>query len=344
MNSTGLDCLVLSYQHRRPSLYESHSFFYVSKLVLALSCVSSPVSSVGNGLVLLAIIRTSYLHTPDNILVGALAVADCAIGVVVQPMTMTIMIKTSVSFGSCPFVTAYTLAGFVCSSSVSLMAAISGERCIALFYPLRYNSLVTNNRAFTVALLIWFAWVVAACCSCFGGVVFTIGQVFAGIVWFSSCVIVGGSYIKICLLVRHHRRQIHAQHHAAASNVTANTASQAKLAITMGYIIGLSLLCYLPTTLVCQIFYTSKQPDNVLFDAFYVLIGVQLMSSSLNPVIYCWRRRDIRKAVVNQLRAFCQCCGMPLKDKVQPLGHSRHNINASMRVKDQISTTDPFAA
>lgn len=346
MNSTELDCLVSSYQHRKPSLFESHSFFYVSKVVLSLCCVSSPVSVVGNILVFLAIMRTSYLHTPDNILVGALAVNDCLVGAVVQPMSMALMIKTSDFLGSCPFVTAYTLVGFVCSNSVSLMAAISWERCMALFRPLRYSSLVTNNRAFIVALLIWFAWIVAACCSCFGGVIFTTGQILAGIVWFASCIIIGASYIKICLLVRHHRRQIHAQHEAT-SNTNTSTAAQTKLAVTMGYVIGISLLCYLPTSFVCQLFYTTKQPDKALFDAFYLLIAVQLMSSCLNPVIYCWRRRDIRKAVGNQLRTFCpRWCGIPVSDEVQPFGHSRHNItttNASMRIKVQISTIDPMA-
>ncbi|XP_031561149.1 trace amine-associated receptor 9-like [Actinia tenebrosa] len=253
MNSTELGCLVSSYQHRRPSLYDSHSFYYISKLVLAISSVSSPISAVGNCLVMVAIMRTPYLHTPDNILVGALAVADCLIGAVVQPMLMAVMIKPDVFLRICPFVTAYTLVGFVCSNSVSLMAAVSGERCMALFQPLRYSSIVTNNKAFITALLIWFVWVVAGCCSCFGGVLFTIGQTFAGIVWFASCIIIGASYIKICLLVRHHRRQIHAQH-AAISSANTNTASQAKIAVTMGYVIGLSLLCYLPTTFVCQIF------------------------------------------------------------------------------------------
>jgi hypothetical protein len=269
---------------------------------VAINCLSSPVSAIGNGLVFMVTFRTPSLQTPANILIGSLALADFLIGAVVQPMLTALVVNINL-YLSCLYVDSYTFVAVGCSAaSVTFMAAVSCERYVALFFPMRYPTLVNNTRAFIVAAIIWIIWIAITCGLLQSGL---FGQVIAGAVWFASCFAIGLSYFKILLLVRHHRRQIQSQEAAVSTN--ADTASQTKIAITMGYVIGVTLLCYIPAALVMLLYLSIDKSNRTLFNAFYFTMALQFTSSCFNPIIYCWRRQDIRQPIVAMIRNSFGC-------------------------------------
>jgi len=259
-------------------------------------CLTFPVASIGNFLVLVAMIKTPSLHTIANIFIGALAFSDFLIGIILQPM-MIASLTTMNLFLECVFQDTITFIGFLATStSVSLMAVVSFERYLCLFLHLRYASIITTKRAFGFVVAVWLYWIVDAMAFFPGGSFFIAAQVFCGLAWMTSSVVITLCYVKIVLLVRKHQRQIRNQM-AVNTETVSETKSQAKLAITMGYVIWASILCYTPTTVAFQMFIFIKKPTLQLFKAFFVTFGIQLMSSSLNPVIYCLRRDDIRSAI-----------------------------------------------
>lgn len=300
MNSTknSTDCIFWTSGHLNPINFDSSSFFYVSRAVVTINCLTSPVSAIGNGLVLLTIMTTASLQNPSNILIASLALSDFLIGLIVQPLFSVVTMHKSL-FISCNYQDSITFIGFLCTSiSATLMAAVSCERYMALFLHLRYNTLVTNKRVIIAVLIIWIYWIADTSAFFLGGVAFILGQIFCTIAWLLSSFAISLSYFKIFGLVRHHRRQIHSQQTADSRA----SSSQTKMAITMGYVIWASLLCYMPTTIVFQWFMFTKNPNSALFNAFYMTMTIQFMSSSFNPVIYCWRRRDIRLATITMLK------------------------------------------
>jgi hypothetical protein len=310
MNGTAKESILWYSEQMNPIFYSSESFYYVKRIIVAINCLSSPVSAIGNGLVLMAIITTPCLHTPANILIGSLALADFLIGAVVQPMSVAFVMNKSL-FLNYSYQDSVAFLGIVCTSiSVTLMGAVSCERYMALFLHLRYNTLVTNTRASIVALVIWLFWLTIAFSYVLGArdqYLVIADQIAFVLGWIVSSVAIGTSYIKIFFLVRHHRRQILSQQ-AAVFAVSPNTLSQTKLAITMGYVIGLSTLCYVPTTIVFQVFVAYRKPSSLLFNVFFLMMAIQLTSSSFNPVIYCWRRQDIRRATIAMIRKLrCRC-------------------------------------
>ena len=111
------------------------------------------------------------------------------------------------------------------------------------------------------------------------------------------------STFKIFHVVRRHQRQISDYHMAALSlhTSTANVLKCRKSAINILYIYGLFLLLYLPfcVTMIVEAFNGYTKAVNVAYD--YVTTAV-FINSFLNPVVYCWRIRDIRKAVMASLR------------------------------------------
>ena len=108
---------------------------------------------------------------------------------------------------------------------------------------------------------------------------------------------------KIFQFVRRHQRQITDQNIVALSlqTNTVNVFKCKKSAVTVLYIYGLLLIFYLPfgvTTLV-ETFIGYTRSVKIAFD--YAKTAV-FINSFLNPLVYCWRIREIRRAVKNTLR------------------------------------------
>lgn len=82
--------------------------------------------------------------------------ADSAFGLVVMPLNLCVSLMKDSSLGPDPFchVVAF-VNSTVYSTCMYTLATISFERYLAVFYPLRYTSLMTRRRAL---LLIAFAW------------------------------------------------------------------------------------------------------------------------------------------------------------------------------------------
>ena len=114
----------------------------------------------------------------------------------------------------------------------------------------------------------------------------------------------GALYYKIYVSVRRHRNQIEAlqvQQEAQNDQIT-NTARLRKSAVGAFYVYLVFLLCYLPQ--FCG-FVVVTISDLSAAAKFFVLCSTTLpvfFNSALNPVIYCWKMRHIRRAVLDILR------------------------------------------
>ena len=113
------------------------------------------------------------------------------------------------------------------------------------------------------------------------------------------------STIKIFQIVRRHQRQIWVHHVRAntAANTAANTVNVLKCkksAVTVLYIYGLFLIVYLPffVVLMIDVFIGYTRTVKV---AYYYAVTFIFINSCLNPFVYCWRIREIRRAVKNIL-------------------------------------------
>ena len=71
------------------------------------------------------------------------------------------------------------------------------------------------------------------------------------------------------------------------------------------------LACYSPYIIMTLIswFPIIDDPTELLIleitDIFFVCL--LFLNSSLNPILYCWRIRDVKKEVINAIRE-CTCC------------------------------------
>ena len=202
---------------------------------------------------------------------------------------------------SCTYTTFFMLTSFAihgCSFFTFLL--ISLERYIALFYHLRYFSIVTVTRTVKAILFCWVYCLL--CCFVSWGVYGSMGLFYASIPsLFSGCAIIAVLYIKIIRLVRRHRRQIQAQIRAQHLPNTSNTLRQGKTALTMGLVIGVMLGGYFPICCV-YIVVLSKGFEQTIIQGLFACFVVSLSCSLWNPIIYCWRSLEIRSALISQIR------------------------------------------
>ncbi|KAL9974802.1 hypothetical protein ACROYT_G011887, partial [Oculina patagonica] len=108
------------------------------------------------------------------------------------------------------------------------------------------------------------------------------------------------STLKIFQIVRRHQRQISQQQQSVQSNMV-NVLKCRKSSITVLYVYGLLLIFFLPLSVTIFVETFTGYTITVKIAKDYVTTVV-FINSFFNPLVYCWRIGEIRRAVKNALR------------------------------------------
>lgn len=291
---------------------EQHASDAMQKVVVvncAVNIVLALTSIIGNTLVLHAVWKTPTLRSPSMFLLCGLALSDLAVGAVAQPLFITNDLITLYRQSGAPihmslFLNIYNMLGFsLCGISLCTVAAISVDRLLAIQKSLLYPSIVTIPRVSRLLVVIWTACVILASTQFWHqkSLLIFMGTVICVCLCISTI-----SHVKIYQTVRHHRHAIQIQLQAVGSNTgNANNMSGLKKSAFNAFIVFLVLLiCYCPYLVVYVIssFYSIND-----FLARSLASTIVFTNSSLNPFLYCWRLREIRKVVLRTLRKLV-CC------------------------------------
>ena len=276
------------------------SWYILNSVFVALLAISAIILNV---VTVQALRKTSSLPKPLKTLLVSLAVSDLGVGLLVEPFFFGLLVKRLQRHNSFEAVcTAYN--ALVCHFSVASffgVMALSGDRFLAVYLHLRYQELVTQKRVVAVVISIW---VFSAFVSLFylwvppniSYIVFAVTGVVCLV--FSAML-----YFKIYFAVRRHRNQIQAlqEQQAAQNDQITNGARLRKSAVGVFYVYLVFLLCYLPQA--CSFTVVAIFDLNASVKVFFLSsIMLLFLNSSLNPVIYCWKMRQIRRTVMDIVR------------------------------------------
>ena len=252
-----------------------------------------------NSVTINAIRKTSSLPKPLKTLLLSLAVSDLGVGLLVQPLQITVLVMQLEpnAVNSPTFKNAYLAYVAVMNlfyyTSFFSVTAISLDRFLAVRLHLRYQELVTHKRVIAAVISIW---VFGALLSLIG-VLFRAGEdryvVYATVEM--SCLITAALlYYNIHLAVRRHTKQIHSLQiqREATNGEMANAARLLKSAIGAFYVYVVFLFCYLPQNGIYFATFISEWSTTLNVLLHYSLT-VAFLNSSLNPLIYCWKMTDI---------------------------------------------------
>ena len=277
----------------------------VVQIVNAIFTVPSALTAVvGNVLVLTSIWKTPSLHSQSNLLIAGLAVSDVGVGLAAQPVFLVLMTAKIKRLATlfCHSALAFAVVSrCLCSFSFLLLILISVDRYIALRLHLRYQELVTSKRTLLAVIATGVTSLVFGVTVLWNSSVINYVSVVFIVIGFSTT---NFSYFKIGRVVAHHRRQIRqAQVQASQNEQSFNMGRYRSSFVSMLLVYFLFLLCYTPY-LVATVVMVSTGISVATTSALEVAMLIMCMNSALNPMVYCWRFRGLRTAVVKTARSF----------------------------------------
>ena len=264
-----------------------------------------------------ALRKTSSLPRTLKTLLLSLAVSDLSVGLLAHPVFAAhLIIQIQQNTSDNAYGTVFTIFLvfqndlLACASFFSVVA-ITVDRFLAIHLHLRYQELVTHKRVIAVVISIW---VISAFLSLVrpAALLDWIPKRVPGIMFAARdpvCFITTGFlHYKIYASVRHHTGHIQALQvqEESQNREMKNAVRLRKTALATFYIYFLFLACYVP--IICVNLAQLFCGETALIQHLrYYALTIILLNSSLNPLIYSWKMRHIRHAVINILRSVLPC-------------------------------------
>ena len=278
-----------------------------SKLTFSTAVVIALLSVpavTGNALILATIWRRTFLRTSFHSLLSGLAVTDLLTGLISQPLYASFHLinrkNATVKQDNHEVVSVLgKIAGFSTYLFVNITVATMTVMSIERWLHMSRRSLTTSHRRYCAAIVI---------------LLFPIPSLVVYILtfrelafWYTLCkitiatssfcyLIISFAYFKVYQIIRRHQLQTQATVTSQNFDQPAiDLAKYKKSVATMLYIFLLLSMCFLPffVSSVLSLLITGEVKESSI-DLSMVLV---FLSSSLNPGLYIWRMRDIRRGL-----------------------------------------------
>ncbi|XP_078368319.1 melanocyte-stimulating hormone receptor-like [Oculina patagonica] len=292
-NESHLSCYFLDV-----NLEQTKHTFIANIITCILNVLFSLLTSTGNFIILYVIWKKQELHSPSFILLFCLAVSDLVVGLICQPCFVAYHIaefmddfNTECVLRIIQSISSYATTGV----SLAILSGISIDRLLALTLHLRYNVVVTVPRVKAMAFVVWIISITVVLVRLWISKWIYIPVVILLVTFLVTAM----STLKIFQIVRRHQRQIFQQQQSVQRS-TVNVLKCRKSSATVLYVYGLLLICYIPL-LVTLFMHNSTGYTTSVKIAYDYVTTVVFINSFLNPLVYCWRIGEIRRAVKNTL-------------------------------------------
>ena len=261
-----------------------------------------------------AIHKTSAIAKTLKTLLLSLACSDVAVGLFSQPIYTFLLVKWfQLDNINCDIYQVLNISAHLFSIASFLgVVAVGVDRFLAVHLHLRYQELVTHRRVVVVVIGKWL-------CSAFFSLITLWGlagaqEITESVIAAFGFIVTFVVYIRIYLTVRRHKNQIHSMQvqEVAHSDEIKHFTVLIKSTASIFYVYLLLLICYLPF-FICKAVIRIYGSSIALKQFLLYSMTLIFLNSSLNPVIYCWKMRHVRHAIVNILRKMFRTSNRPLR-------------------------------
>ncbi|XP_068748945.1 adenosine receptor A3-like [Montipora capricornis] len=261
---------------------------------------------VGNVVIIFALKRASSIPSPARILMLCLAVTDLCNGVFVHPLYIALILKIQQQF-SCENISEILLVFFILGTSSITMSFntvifIGVDRLLAILLHLRYKELITPGRVKLAMACSWILSITIIFFCVFYNLEF--GEI--AMVCFGYCglLLLTIVYGKVFLVARHHAANINSQAQTTIHLSRLSTLAQNRnLAIKTFYVYIVFVLCNCPY-FITETVLINSDPDIRIQTAIHLTTILLMLNSSLNPLIFAWKLKEIRQIVKNNFKMF----------------------------------------
>ena len=276
--------------------------FIINIIINSITC---PLTVRLNVLVIMAVKRRPTLQSYANILLACLAATDVVTGLLVQPSFILHMFlkllevdDEDVRHVVINFHNSALRFLLVCSS-LHLML-VTFERIIAIKYTLHYFVIMTKKKLKIAVTVSWLLPIFSELFKNITGHKFFSNVLVALTFKLVSCVLfISISYLLLYQETRRHQKKMKTEQ--LPREEVERFAKEKKALKTSVFVVGAVLLSFFPSiVLLSLIFHFSL--DVVIKSNLYVIllpfVRTSGMSNSFfNPLIYCFRQKEIRKFV-----------------------------------------------
>ncbi|XP_068680668.1 alpha-2B adrenergic receptor-like [Montipora foliosa] len=217
-----------------------------------------------NSVTIHAIRKTSSASLPKNLRVMLLnlAFSDLSVGLVVQPFYITHLTFPFESqqgdyLQKMETLSLVTEILFLCASILGVLA-LSVDRFLAVYLHLRYQEIVTPKRVVSILILSWVISTIVSL-SWIAHECDDFLTIFLNVFLITCLIIIAFLHCKIYSIVRRHRFQIYAQQVQGSGQ--------------------------------------TEDETRTTFELHKTSITLVFVNSCLNPLIYCWKLRHIRRSI-----------------------------------------------
>lgn len=293
--------------------------------VIVLNSIFALTTTFQNLPVIYAILKTPSLHNPPYVLLCSLATTDLLVGCVIQPLYIAhnAILVDGLRFSCALWYAKETLLLLFVFLSICTLVLISTERWLALHFHLRYREIVTMSRTLSSIGSTWFFCTASVIAWPLGLNMYSFTMV-GLIVITAAALLLLFTYIKLFLILRRHKALIESQ--AKLQPQSVNLRKHRKSSTTMLYLVMLFFIFYSPT-FYAMIHYLESDSDfssvnqTILWE---VAKTVALINASVNPVMYYWKMRELRRAMRNVF-GFSSATRVHVGDVITPGSGSMDN-------------------
>jgi len=261
-------------------------------VTIVMNSIACPMTVLLNVLVIMAVIRRPRLQSYPNILLACLAATDVLTGLTVQPFF--ILWKSLELLGirylfvkDCH----NSLLRILSVCSCLHLTLLTFERLIAINFTMRYPYLVTTKNIKVAVTAFWIFTLSSELLRLLltgANIMFNLA---AGLILFSCVIFISSTYIILYRETLRHRKKIKNQQ--LPQEEVERFLKDSKALKTTVFVVGAVILCFLPMAFAVLSLVTKV---NMIYQVSWMRT-FGMLNSLFNPLIYCWRNKQMRQFV-----------------------------------------------
>lgn len=275
--------------------------FLITIIAIVVNSITCPFSVSLNVLVVMAVKRRSRLQSKANILLACLAVTDVLTGLLAQPSFMLWKVLSLLDIEQLALdfniININCLRFLLVCSSLHVMLVVC-ERLVAIKLTFRYPNIVTVRN---MKLAVLFCWVYSFLLRIVDSLLkdFSVSILLVVPVLVCCIVFVLCSYVILYRETCRHKKMMKTRQ--LLEDEQKRVVKENKALMTSVLVVGALVFCLLPGVayLLLRLSGVNVSPNSTVAWQTWIRSAFML-NSLLNPLIYCWRQKEIRNFVLKR--------------------------------------------
>ena len=278
-------------------------------IFLVLDSIVALCTIIGNGMFMAILLLKRSLHTPPNILLGALCLSDLLVGVIVQPLYIVEFSYKLAGHSGEQVLEAKTILSWFCVGlSFQHILLISLDRYAALGHPFWYHTYATNKRHIKICI---FTSILPISVTTISIVLLITGHIIirdyflSAVVFIALLAVVFANWKVFCILHQQKPMVVTVGEIEDENRNFINKGRQErKKTYVIAIVVVLFAICYFPifVQLLLRFYHKKIFASISTFKAVDIWTDFLMLANSVvNPLVYYVRMKDMRKAASNLL-------------------------------------------